>query len=375
MTPKVMIVLLSKNWVGIARLPHAMTKAGWEVATFCADDSYLAKTVFTKARYKLETHQTAFSKLIEAVNHYKPDILIPGCEITVGWFHKIARFEKTGALVDEISYLKKLVRLSLGSADLYDVTLSKNLMHSFALKLGLRVPLQETVTCSSDAKRAAQSLGYPVVIKGEFGFSGNCVRICKSELELEKGYKEISASNPNNRIDIQKFIDGVPSMCDGVAHDGRLLESFFVLKVHTHPLPTSPSSVVLLKESMEAQSTLSALVKNLSFNGFCSCDFIIEKSTQALYLIEFNPRPVPLSSLGHIFGHDLCVAFSQSLGFGLNSPAATTKVNDCVALFPNEWLRDIESPYLTSGYHDVPWNDPILLKALAPPSFTSLNKG
>ncbi len=29
---------------------------------------------------------------------------------------------------------------------------------------------------------------------------------------------------------------------------------------------------------------------------------------------------------------------------------------ETVALFPNEWLRDPHSQYLTQGYHDVPWD-------------------
>jgi len=36
---------------------------------------------------------------------------------------------------------------------------------------------------------------------------------------------------------------------------------------------------------------------------------------------------------------------------------------ETVALFPNEWLRDPHSRYLTHGHHDVPWDDPALLKA------------
>jgi hypothetical protein len=373
MKPKVMIVLLSKDWAGISRLPQALNRAACEVATFCSDDSYLAKTIYSQVRYKLQTPKTAFSGLAAAVDDYKPDILIPGCELTVDWFHNILRIKKS--VVPQIEYLKKMIGLSLGSPDHFDVTLSKNLMHSFALKLGLTVPPQHTVNSLNHAKQAANSLGYPVVIKGEFGFAGNNVRICRSESFIEKNYQEISAMNSDKRIDIQKFIDGIPSMCVGVAN-GELLESFFALKICTYPHPTSPCSVALLSETTEAtqaKSTLSALVKNLNFKGFCSCDFIFERATKALYLLEFNPRPVPLSSLGHIFGYDLCNAFSKSLGNQSNVSVATTRLNNHISLFPNEYLRDKNSPYLISGYHDVPWNDPILLQALLPPSFNFFN--
>jgi len=38
-------------------------------------------------------------------------------------------------------------------------------------------------------------------------------------------------------------------------------------------------------------------------------------------------------------------------------PAATTK--HVIALFPQEWLRDSDSAFLTSGFHDVPWSEAI----------------
>ena len=36
---------------------------------------------------------------------------------------------------------------------------------------------------------------------------------------------------------------------------------------------------------------------------------------------------------------------------------------DTIALFPQEWLRDPASTFLTSAYHDVPWEEPELLRA------------
>jgi hypothetical protein len=43
------------------------------------------------------------------------------------------------------------------------------------------------------------------------------------------------------------------------------------------------------------------------------------------------------------------------------APKITEK--DIVTLFPQEWMRDPASPFLTSGYHDVPWEEPELLRA------------
>jgi hypothetical protein len=34
-----------------------------------------------------------------------------------------------------------------------------------------------------------------------------------------------------------------------------------------------------------------------------------------------------------------------------------------IALFPREWLRDPASPWLTEAFHDVPWDDPEVVRA------------
>jgi hypothetical protein len=43
------------------------------------------------------------------------------------------------------------------------------------------------------------------------------------------------------------------------------------------------------------------------------------------------------------------------------SPKVTEK--DTIALFPQEWLRNPASAFIRSGYHDVPWEEPELVRA------------
>jgi hypothetical protein len=41
-------------------------------------------------------------------------------------------------------------------------------------------------------------------------------------------------------------------------------------------------------------------------------------------------------------------------------PSVTEK--DTIALFPQEWHRNPQSEFLRSAYHDVPWDQPALLR-------------
>jgi hypothetical protein len=34
-----------------------------------------------------------------------------------------------------------------------------------------------------------------------------------------------------------------------------------------------------------------------------------------------------------------------------------------ITLFPQEWMRDPASLFIQSGYHDVPWGEPELIRA------------
>jgi hypothetical protein len=45
--------------------------------------------------------------------------------------------------------------------------------------------------------------------------------------------------------------------------------------------------------------------------------------------------------------------------------AARVTENNTIALFPQEWKRDPESPFLSSAYHDVPWDEPAVVSACA----------
>jgi hypothetical protein len=43
-------------------------------------------------------------------------------------------------------------------------------------------------------------------------------------------------------------------------------------------------------------------------------------------------------------------------------PAANVATGETISLFPAEWKRDPRSRYIASGYHDVPWDEPGLIR-------------
>ena len=49
------------------------------------------------------------------------------------------------------------------------------------------------------------------------------------------------------------------------------------------------------------------------------------------------------------------------LPFETTREPVTTKAE--IAIFPREWMRDPASPWLKNAYHDVPWEDPDVVRA------------
>ncbi|MGD0304911.1 MAG: hypothetical protein ABSC71_08795, partial [Candidatus Acidiferrales bacterium] len=81
------------------------------------------------------------------------------------------------------------------------------------------------------------------------------------------------------------------------------------------------------------------------------------------YLIEINPRSTQVGHLALGPGRDIPAAlYAATTGREPQSSDPITE-NRTIALFPQEWIRDSASPYLRSAFHDVPWEEPELIRA------------
>jgi carbamoyl-phosphate synthase large subunit len=362
---RVMIVQLSPGWMGIARLPKALATVGFRVATFCRADSFLSKTRYAEHGFGPPTTGSPFSNLANAVRQFQPDLLIPACESAVNFLHEVVRAGLDGRLSADYADIVSLAKRSLGDPEYYGKVLSKHATLEIASELGLRTPQQSHISAIEDAVGFADLHGYPVVLKGEFGCAGQEVKICATADEIAAAFQFLNRTgNPRNpRVVAQQYVQGVSAMHLAVAASGNVLESLTLLKERTHPQLTGPSSVVKLIVNDEAAHTVSSLMKKLAYSGFGHCDFILESGSQAAYLLEFNPRPGPACGLGGLFGHDLCRALGSYLSDVPYQRQPSSGNHKTAALFPNEWIRDPQSPFLTGAYHDVPWDDPLLLRA------------
>jgi hypothetical protein len=130
---------------------------------------------------------------------------------------------------------------------------------------------------------------------------------------------------------------------------------------------TGAATAVRLLQNKEMEQTARRLARELMLNGFHGLDFVIEEHTGAAYLIELNPRCTQLGHLRLPPHGDLAGAISANLW---KEPESTDLdeenfiQEDTIAFFPQTFNWNPKSPYLRSGYHDVPWEEPALLREL-----------
>jgi hypothetical protein len=105
------------------------------------------------------------------------------------------------------------------------------------------------------------------------------------------------------------------------------------------------------------------MVKRLNLSGFVGFDFIIDSANQA-WLLEINPRVTPICHFNLADGTNLVGALFTEMKKQLPRSSLAPINRDLIALFPNEIARCPSSHYLLSCQHDVPWEEPDLVRGV-----------
>ncbi|XGC79504.1 ATP-grasp domain-containing protein [Bdellovibrio bacteriovorus] len=377
MVKKVLIVALAEKWTGISRLPGGLKRAGFDVYAFAPKNSYLAKTSFLDRKILYPTFTYARSKIVYlgiifAILRLRPDLIIPGDEDALLALQALVKLPLVG---------KKITRSLPGYKD-RSVLLSKSKFVAKCAEWGVRVPKNIQVQNLEEALKAAPLLGFPLVLKYDFGYGASGVEVCHSEEQLKrsllstqkvsfaakfkkliKGFLFVVPKEEENGLSLQQYILGQVGLAPFCSKEGVVLAVNPMLKHKTYPGATGPSSVVVGVDNQEIHQAIRTVAKNLSYTGFGSLDFIVEEKTGDAYVIELNPRPVPTVHFdSELCAQDLCQAFYNGLN-KVDMPTPQFKAFT-IALFPNEKRRDPQSPYLTQSYHDIPKNDEKLKEAL-----------
>jgi ATP-grasp domain-containing protein len=372
MTRKVLLVA-TVGWMSTARYAHGFAAASWSVDALAP-----AKTPVASSRYVGRCFAyrplLALSSLRRAIAQSQPDLLVPCDDRAVMHLLRLAR-KSVG--------LAPLIRRSLGQLENYDAVLSRSFSMAAATDLGIRTP--ETAAVASEAELEAWLArhGLPAVLKLDGSWGGDGVSVVRSKDEALAAFRRmkrpvsrlrslaralrrrdahhlVAALVPPPRIvSVQKFVPGRSAASAFAAWEGEVRAAVYY-DVLVADGQIGPPNVIRRVDCPQMAEASRRIAKHFGLSGMFGLDFIRDEAG-CVHLIEINPRPTQGGTLAYGDGRDLPQAMAAAVT-RCETARREAIPNDVVAFFPREWQRDRTSPYLLTGHHDVPWDDPKVLK-------------
>jgi hypothetical protein len=357
----------------------ALAGAGFLVDAVCppAHPIFLTSVLRQAYDYHGMNPVRSIKKAIEAS---KPDLIVSGDDLATRHLHHLHREgERSG-------FIRDLIERSLGAPESFDLTCDRDAFIEIAKQEGVRVPETKPISDVGRLRRWVSESGFPTVLKASRTSGGAGVRIVHSVDEAERSYRALQAPpllaralkralvdgdqtlvwpsllRSRHTVQAQAMILGREATTAVAAWRGKVLGSLNFEVLHKRDR-FGPATVLQSTENPEMLAASARMVKRLGLSGLHGFDFMLEKESENAYLIEINPRATQVGHLTLGGGRDLPAALYACVSGQAINPSPKVTESRTIALFPHEWIRNSESPFLQSAYHDVPWSEPALVQA------------
>jgi hypothetical protein len=376
------LLYATMNWPSAARYAGGFVAAGCEVHAACPDGALVALSRYV-ARAHLYQPLAPLASLKRAIRRSVPDLIVACDDRAVSHLVRLhaAEMEKPGVP----SSVARIIARSLGNPENYARVISRNGSLQELQERGIRIPETLPVASVEDVDHCLAVTGLPVVLKTDGSWGGEGVVVARTREEAHAAYRKLSrppsrlrsvarawrrkdahflldALKPNAApVCLQRFIPGHPAASAFAAQDGRIIASFHY-DVLVADATIGPPNVVRRVDDAEMDRAARAVAACFGLSGLHGLDFIRDEDGK-VHLIEVNPRATQGGTLPFGPGRDLPAALAQTLS-ATHVGQRPAIANDVVVFFPREMRRDPASPYLRSGYHDIPRDDPEVLQAM-----------
>jgi hypothetical protein len=393
MTQPTVLIAATSRWIPTARLAMALAQAGWAVDAVCPEGHPLATISGIRKLYPYRS-LTPLPWLAAAIHAARPELIIPGDDLATSHLHHLHARESKRAQPGTKSEgragksICALIERSLGSPRSFPVVYARSAFIALARSAGVRAPQSQAIASLEELKDWIAHTGFPTVLKADGTSGGDGVRVVGNFEEAERAFRALqsppsilraakralidrdrtllwaAALRRGFAVNAQEFAPGREATSAVACWQGKILASLH-FEVLNKRNAAGPSSVLRLIENPDMAHAAETMARELQLSGLHGFDFMLEASTGKAYLIEINPRATQVGHLTLGEGHDLPAAlYAAVTGQTVQARPKITEKN-VIALFPQEWMRDPESPFLQTSYHDVPWDEPELLRACA----------
>jgi carbamoyl-phosphate synthase large subunit len=187
-----------------------------------------------------------------------------------------------------------------------------------------------------DARKAAATLGYPVIIRAAYALGGLGSGFCDNEEELNKLVEKAFSFSP--QVLVEKSLKGWKEIEYEVVRDSYdncitvcNMENFDPLGIHTgESIVIAPSQTLTNSEYHKLRALSIRIIRHIGIIGECNVQYAFDPKSEDYRVIEVNARLSRSSALASkATGYPLAfVAAKLGLGYGLfelkNSVTKTT---------------------------------------------------
>ena len=315
----------------------ALKEEGYEVV-LCNSNPATIMTD-TSIADKVYMEPLTLEYIAKILRYERPNAIIPGIGGQTG-LNLAMQLEKKGVLKECQVELLGTSSRSIEQAE--DRELFKELCQSIGEPV---IPSQITYSLE-EAREAAKTIGYPVVLRPAFTLGGTGGGFADCEEELEEIGRNAFKLSPVHQVLIEKSVKGFKEiefemMRDKEDHVITIcgMENVDPVGVHTgDSIVVAPIMTLSAQEEKMLNDSAIKLIRALKIEGGCNVQFALNPDSAEYYLIEVNPRVSRSSALASkASGYPIAkVTAKIAVGMTLeeialaNTTAATAPVLDYV---------------------------------------------
>ena len=203
-------------------------------------------------------------------------------------------------------------------------------------EIDVKTPKSVAVTSVQDAVKAADKMGYPIIIRAAYTLGGMGSGFCSNETELIK--RADNALSYSKQILVEESLKGWKEVEYEVVRDSYdncitvcNMENFDPLGIHTgESIVVAPSQTLTNSEYHKLRELAIKIIRHIGVVGECNVQYALDPYSEDYRVIEVNARLSRSSALASkATGYPLAfVAAKLGLGYGLfelkNSVTKTT---------------------------------------------------
>lgn len=370
------LISTTVDWIATARYAAGFAHAGCKVETVAPRGAPVAVSRYVSRAYRYHA-LSPLASLRDAIQLSKPDLIVNADDRAVDTLLNLYAAEP------KQSPVAALIRRSLGRPEQYPRVVSRHTSLGVARSLGIRVPDTLPVHDETELDAALKAIGFPAVLKVDGSWGGAGVAAVRTKGEAAAAFRRLARSPSPLRclvraakrqdahwlraawtaeprpISVQKFISGHPAASGFAAWQGKVIGAVYydVLKADG---VTGPPRVVRRVDCPEITEATRLLAEHFGLSGLHGLDFIRDAQGH-VHLLEINPRATQGGTLPFGPGRDLAASLAGCVSN--NAKPRPSLEDDTVVFFPGEWLRDPASAWFRTAHHDVPWDDPAVLRS------------